>query len=191
MSKSTITLSKNKKGTVTKVALGLLLVGGGLIAITVAPGLGMALKLVDPNPRKAADKLERALRRLIEDGSVEKSGHGNKKRYRITPTGEQKLARLRFAEYTLPKPKKWSGVWWVVCFDIPEVDKYVRTTFQTKLSSLGFYRLQNSVFVHPYPCKEFIALANQAFGLEKCVRLIAATNIDNEPYLLKFFQLRK
>ena len=179
------------KGLVTKTALGLLLVGGGIVALAMAPGLAMALKLIDPNPRKAVAKIERALRNLSRDGDVEISYIGKEKRYRITPSGTQKLAQLEFKEYQPSQFKKWDGKWRVVCFDIPETDKYTRTLFQTKLSDLGFYRLQNSVFVTPHNCKELIVLADKAFGLRSWVRVIVAETIDNEQHLLNFFKIKR
>lgn len=179
------------KGAVSKIALALLATGGILVALAVAPGLGAALKLIDPNPRKAMDKLERALRRLIKNGDVEFEP-GKFKRYRLTTAGARKLARLQFVEYILPQPKKaWDGKWWVVCFDIPETEQYVRRLFQTKLSGLRFYRLQNSIFVYPYPCTELLKLTHQAFELQKHVRMITAESIDNEKILLNFFHLKK
>lgn len=179
------------KGLVTKTALGLLLVGGGMIALAAVPGLGMALKIVDPNPRKAVRKIERALKNLADDGDVEVVYRDKEKRYRITPSGKQKLAQLEFKEYKSTRFTKWDGKWRVVCFDIPETDKYIRTLFQTKLSELGFYRLQNSVFVSPYSCKELITLADKAFNLHKHVRVILAETIDNEQHLLNFFKIKR
>lgn len=179
------------KGLVTKTALGLLLVGGGIVAIAMAPGLGVALKLIDPNPRKAMDKIERALKNLTKDGDVEVSYKGKEKRYRITPSGTRKLARLEFKDYQPTRFIKWDGKFRIVCFDIPETDKYTRTLFQTKLSDLGFYRLQYSVFVTPHNCKELIMLADKAFGLRNWVRVIVAETIDNEQHLLNFFKIRR
>ena len=179
------------KGLVTKTALGLLLVGGGIVVLAMAPGLGMALKLVDPNPRKAIAKIERAFKNLAKDGDIEVSYKGKEKRYRITPSGAQKLAQLEFKDYQPTRFNKWDGKWRVVCFDIPETDKYTRTLFQTKLSDLGFYRLQNSVFVTPHNCKELIVLADKAYGLRNWVRVILAETIDNEQLLLNFFKMRR
>jgi len=176
---------------VTKTALALLMVGGGIVALALVPGLGAALRLLDPNPRKAMRKIERALKNLANDGEVEVDVHGKRKRYRITPSGTQKLARLEFEAYQPPRFKSWDKKWRVVCFDIPETEKYTRTLFQTKLSELGFYRLQNSVFVTPHNCKELIMLADRAFDLKTCVRVILAEAIDNEQHLLNFFKLKR
>ncbi|MBP7770813.1 MAG: CRISPR-associated endonuclease Cas2 [Candidatus Pacebacteria bacterium] len=179
------------KGLVTKTALGLLLVGGGIVALAMAPGLAMALKLVDPNPRKAIAKIERALKNLAKDGDVEVSYKGKERRYRITPTGAQKLAQLEFKDYQPTRFTRWDGKFRIICFDIPETDKYTRTLFQTKLSDLGFYRLQYSVFVTPYNCKELIVLADKAFGLRNWVRVIVAEAIDNEQHLMNFFKIKR
>jgi len=179
------------KGLVAKTALGILLVSGGLVALAVAPGLGVALKLIDQNPRKAMHKIERALKNLAKDGEVEIHHEGKKRKYRITPSGKQKLAQLEFKEYQSTTFGAWDKKWRVVCFDIPETDKYIRTLFQTKLSDLGFYRLQNSVFVTPYSCKELIILADKAFDLHTHVRVIVAETIDNEQHLLNFFKLKR
>lgn len=179
------------KGLVTKTALGLLLTGGGVVALAMAPGLGMALKLVDSNPRKAMLKIERAFKNLIKDGDVEVSYQGKEKRYRITPSGAQKLAQLEFKDYQQTRFKKWDGKWRVVCFDIPETDKYTRTLFQTKMSDLGYYRLQNSVFVTPHNCKELVVLADKAFDLRNWVRVIVAEAIDNEQHLMNFFKIKR
>jgi len=183
--------SGTKKGVVTRIALGLLLAGGTVAAIALAPGLGAALKLIDPNPRKAMDKLERALRRLSQSGDLEAEGSGGERRYRITSSGVRRLARLQFAEYEHQQnKKKWDGKWRLVCFDIPETEQYVRRLFQSKLSELGFYRLQNSVFVSPYEYRDFIALVHRAFELQKYVRVVLAEHIDNEQRLLNFFHLK-
>lgn len=183
--------TRTKKGVISKIVLGLLLAGGGIVVLAMAPGLATALKLIDPNPRKAMGKLERALRNLASAGDIKTSGKKGQKQYRITTTGRQKLARLKFAEYAVPEQVKWDGKWRVVCFDIPETKKYNRTLFQTKLSALGFYRLQNSVFVYPYPCDQLIKLAYGAFGLQKFVRIIVADHIDNEAHILNFFKLKR
>lgn len=180
-----------KKGDMSKIALGLAVVGGVMVALAVAPGLGVTLKLIDNNPRVAMDKLERALRRLLKSGDLEIEDTPHGKRYRITKPGEQKLARLQFDEYALTTKKKWNGKWWVICFDIPETNQYARRVFQRKLSYLGFYRLQNSVFVYPYEQPELLALAFKAFGLDKAIRTIVADQINNEKQLLNFFHLKR
>src|SRR3989344_4255127 len=103
-----------RKNEVAEILLMLLAGVGILAALAVAPGLGAALKLIDPNPRKAMHKAERSLRALVRSGKVAKSSSG----YRITKDGELELARRKFEKYRFPTKFTWDKKWRVVCFDI-------------------------------------------------------------------------
>ncbi|MEK7068356.1 MAG: hypothetical protein AAB964_00920, partial [Patescibacteria group bacterium] len=96
-----------------------------------------------------------------------------------------------FDRYQLPAQKKWDRKWRVICFDIPEKRKYVRHLIQHKLVELGFYRLQDSVFVSPQPSGEFLKLAQNAFFLRKNLRGMVIAQIDDETELLKYFNLSR
>src|SRR3989338_4583595 len=132
-----------KRGDVAYIILGFLAAAGVIAILPVAPGLGMLLKLIDPSPRKAAAKMDRALQALVRGGNVSRTKDG----YRLTTTGEIELARRKFERYQFPELKKWDKKWRVVCFDIPEKKKYVRHIIHNKLKEIGCYRLQDSVFV--------------------------------------------
>lgn len=175
------------RGMIGYIALGLLAGAGIFVALALAPGLGAALKLIDRNPRKASAKLERALRALIQGGKVEKTPKG----YKLTTTGEREFSRGKFDRYQLPALKKWDRRWRVICFDIPEKRKYVRHLVQRKLVEIGFYRLQDSVFVGPQPCGEFLNLTQEVFLLRKHLRGMVVTQIDDEYLLLRHFNLTR
>lgn len=165
----------------------LLIAAGVLAALALAPGIGAALKLIDPNPRKAMQKAERALRSLVRGGKVIKTQSG----YRITKDGELELARRNFEKYQFPTKFVWDKKWRVICFDIPEKRKYVRHVLQQKLVEVGCYRLQDSVFVTPHKCGEILKLAHNAFFLHKHVRGMVVTQIDDEQALLGRFKLSR
>lgn len=61
-------------------------------------------------------------------------------------------------EYHIPDPAFWDGKWRVVMFDIRERRRKVRSQLRSLLSNAGFLRLQDSVWIYPYPCDEFIGL---------------------------------
>jgi len=149
--------------------------------------LAVALKTLDPDPRKAKLKFNRTLGGLVRDGKVTHSSG----RYSLTQKGTLELERRRFEHYQFPTPKKWDGKWRIVCFDIPEKNKRVRRVVQQKLVELGFYRLQDSVFVTPQPCGEFLKLAQQGFFLKKHLRGMVVTQIDDEKVLLSYFHLKR
>ncbi len=178
---------KKERGEVAEVVLVLLMGVGVLAALALAPGIGAALKLIDPNPRKAMDKAERALRSLVKSGKVSKTMSG----YKLTKNGELELVRRKFEKYQFPAKFKWDGKWRVICFDIPEKKKYVRHVVQQKLVEIGCYRLQDSVFVTPHKCGEILKLAHDAFYLHKHVRGMVVTQIDDEQALLGRFKLSR
>ena len=166
----------------------ILLIGVGVLAaLALAPGIGAALKLIDPNPRKAMQKAERSLRSLVRGGKVVKTSSG----YRITKDGELELARRKFERYQFPTTFVWDKKWRVICFDIPEKRKYVRHVLQRKLAEIGCYRLQDSVFVTPHKCGEILKLAHDAFFLHKHVRGMVVTQVDDEQALLSRFKLSR
>ena len=62
------------------------------------------------------------------------------------------------AEYQIPEPAFWDGKWRILMFDMRESRKKARNTLRTLIRNAGFVRLQDSVWVYPYPCDEFIEL---------------------------------
>ncbi len=176
-----------KKGEIAWNILILVAAVGAVVVLAAAPGLAVALKALDPNPRKAKLKFNRTLDALVRDGKV----IHNSGRYTLTSKGTLELDRRRFEHYQFPTPKKWDGKWRVICFDIPEKNKRVRRVVHQKLVELEFYRLQDSVFVTPQPCGEFLKLAQQAFFLKKYLRGMVVTQLDDEQVLLSHFHLKR
>jgi CRISPR/Cas system-associated endoribonuclease Cas2 len=180
-------MTSKRKGDVAEVVLVLLVGVGVLAALALAPGIGAALKLIDPNPRKAMFKAERSLRSLVRGGKVIKTPGG----YKITKDGELELARRKFEKYQFPTKGIWDQKWRVICFDIPEKRRYLRHIVQQKLVDIGCYRLQDSVFVTPHKCGEILKLIQDAFFLKKHVRGMVVTHIDDEQVLLGRFKLSR
>ena len=87
------------------------------------------------------------------------------------------------------KPKKWDGNWRVVIFDIPERIKQVREALRMHLRNLGFYELQKSVFICPFPCAIEINQIIDFYNANEYVRILMAHSIDNEEDLRKKFEL--
>lgn len=81
------------------------------------------------------------------------------------------------------------GKWRIVVFDIPEKKRHGRDALREKLCELGFYELQKSVLVFPYPCQDELDFLIEYFGLRRYVRVGILETIDNELHLKKYFQL--
>jgi len=107
----------------------------------------------------------------------------------LTKEGRIKATRLSLFGSTIDfkKPKKWDKKWRIVIFDIPEQDRIFRDILRRHLFDLEFYKLQQSVFVSPYPYEKSILKLVDLYSAEKYVRVITATMIDNDKRLKKHF----
>ncbi|TSC67451.1 MAG: phenylacetic acid degradation operon negative regulatory protein [Parcubacteria group bacterium Gr01-1014_73] len=85
------------------------------------------------------------------------------------------------------KPKIWDGNWRVVIFDVPERIKKVREALRMHLHNLGFYELQKSVFICPFPCAEEINQIIDFYDISKHVRILMVHSLDNEDELRNEF----
>lgn len=107
----------------------------------------------------------------------------------LTPEGKKQAATLNILGNTISfkKPGRWDGKWRIVMFDIPEKERVFRDILRAHLYQLEFYKLQQSVFVSPYPYEKAILSLVAVYAAEPHVRVITATKIDNEARLKKHF----
>ena len=135
------------------------------------------------------EKLKREIRALYHSKLIEvKENPDGSFTYVLTDKGKMKILTYHFQKMKIKK-EKWDGKWRLVVFDIPEKLKVYRNAFREKLKELGFYELQKSVFVFPYPCEDEINFLIEFFNLRKCVRCGILESIDNELHLKKIFGL--
>ena len=65
----------------------------------------------------------------------------------------------------MDRSRVWDKKWRLVIFDIPEKKKPAREALREKLKDLGFAKLQDSVWVTPFPCENEIKLIKLVFNL--------------------------
>jgi DNA-binding transcriptional regulator PaaX len=127
----------------------------GLLAVAlVAPNVVDAIQRLGFLPKhRQGEYIAAARRKLKKEGLlVEEDGF-----LRLSPKGERALCALS-PQMLLRKPRKWDGKWRVLIFDIPERRRRSRDTIRMRLRASGFLRAQDSVWIYPYPCEEFVAL---------------------------------
>lgn len=107
----------------------------------------------------------------------------------LTKEGRKEVSRFVLFDNSidLKKPKKWDKKWRIVIFDIPEVDRVFRDILRRHLIALEFYKLQQSVFVSPYPFEKQIINLAKIYSATHYVRVITAVAIDSERNLKKHF----
>src|SRR3989344_4899909 len=144
-----------------------LTIGGTALSVgLVVPNVLIALEKPLDKFLKHMDKRqrERETRRII---SYMKSQGLLKGEYehglKITAKGRKRLEQLEFENLAIPTQKSWDHTWRLVFYDIPESHKSGRNALTTKLRELGFFQLQQSVWIRPFPCREIIEKVTSTF----------------------------
>ncbi|MDP3794229.1 MAG: CRISPR-associated endonuclease Cas2 [Candidatus Uhrbacteria bacterium] len=91
---------------------------------------------------------------------------------------------------TLPKPKKWDQKWRLLIFDIPESRRSLRDRIRHLLRQFGFLRLQDSVWVYPYECREVLELLRTRYKIRSQALYVRVDALDNDHWLKKEFGLK-
>ena len=167
----------------------------GVISIAlVAPKMTRLLKKLDRPAKNRAQlyrRITQGINRLEQGGLVTVSGEYAKRRVEITEKGREVMGRIEFGEYTIPEPAFWDGKWRVLIFDINERRRRIRNQLRRLLDGAGFVRIQDSVWVYPYACDEFISLvrAHLKSGVGE-IRFFVAEALESDKGLREHFRLK-
>ncbi|PIQ72998.1 CRISPR-associated endonuclease Cas2 [Candidatus Roizmanbacteria bacterium CG_4_10_14_0_2_um_filter_36_35] len=85
--------------------------------------------------------------------------------------------------------KKWQKKWYLVFFDVPEIQRNKRDYLRRFLLKLGFYPYQKSVYLFPYECEKEINLIKKIVEGAKYMKYIIAEKIEDENLAKIFFKL--
>ena len=87
------------------------------------------------------------------------------------------------------KPKKWDRRYRMVMFDIPERRNRIRKLLRFEMQEVGFLRIQDSVWVYPFDCEEFISLLKADLRIGKDVLYAVVEEIENDKWIRQHFNL--
>ena len=186
-----VKLAKDSGVVVGKTFLALLAVGGVLTVAAVAPNIfsafGRSMNHKKFFNKKRLNQDKQYLKRLgyIKIKKIEEDVF----EVQLTDKGLIKILEQSFDDLKIKKPEKWDGFWRVVIFDIPNRHKWAREGFRDRLRALGFYKLQESVFVMPYYCEKEIEFLVSVFNINSYVRLIKTVDLSNDIDLRQFYKL--
>ena len=178
----------------TGVVLGAAAVIGVCSIATLMPGIAYLVpKRRDLPPYQPAAKyklVRQALRRLEKRGLVKgfTKDDGTECVY-VTQRGHEELLRFQLLVSGLKQPKIWDMRWRLVIFDIKEIHKSLRERIRCLLRHLGFVRLQDSVWIYPFPCEEAFELIKTAFNLKREAMYLTCDRFFNDRWLCKEFEL--
>jgi hypothetical protein len=176
---------------VQQAVLETIYLAGILSVALVAPNAVKLFTPLEKRKRKADPKYaaNRALKRLLDAGYVVFEEGEKGKRVCLTKKGEHFMALAAQRRFRFQKPAKWDGQWRLIIFDISEKHKKLREKFRLTLTDIGFVRLQDSVWVYPYDCEDFITLLKADFKIGKDILYIIAARIENDGGLRHHFGL--
>lgn len=168
----------------------LLLAGLGLAIplILLAPGLPLALKPFLKNKHYYPSEIKKTVKRLEDQKLISVKEKNGQIQIELLEKGKRKVLSYEIDNLKL-KEENWDGLWRIVVFDIPEKKRVARDFLRAKLKELGFYKLQKSVLVTPWDCKDIVDFVKHFYMVGDCVNLILAKNLDREEYLKKYFHL--
>lgn len=181
-----ISKRKGRPVAIQKVLLQTIATAGLLSATVLAPNMLKVLKQFGLVPRSCFKSVVSISRkRLVDAGLLTyKDGY-----LRLTPEGEAKLRQLEAPDFQMKKPRRWDGKWRVLIFDIKERRRDTRDKIRRTLVTIGFVRLQNSVWVYPYDCEDLVTLLKADFKIGKDLLYMIVDSIENDRHLRECFGL--
>jgi|SRR3989338_3864421 len=152
-----------------------------------APNLPSALvKLGILNVDRSTGTINRARNRYVRAGLLARDKDG---RLRLTPKGLTELRRTELMHAAVTKPRRWDGRWRILIFDIPEYRKTLRPQIRRSLQTVGFIRLQDSVWIYPYDCEDFIVLLKAELKIGKDILYMIVDELEGDTRIKEQFGL--
>ncbi|OGF64153.1 hypothetical protein A2661_00195 [Candidatus Giovannonibacteria bacterium RIFCSPHIGHO2_01_FULL_45_24] len=168
------------------------ILGGVLTVAVVAPGIaaiaGKGLARAKKDKQERYQKLWARFHALKKRNVFECVGESKDGGlvYRFTDKGRALTKTLLLETLEIKSPAKWDKKWRVVIFDIPEKFKKSRYALWNQLKNLGFYPLQRSVWVHPFPCEHEIKFLCDIFNIHPFVEIFTTNDLKSGKVLYYF-----
>jgi hypothetical protein len=173
--------------------LKVVMVSGTVSVALLAPN---AVQMLDKPLQRAFKSLdkrarEREWRRIVTQMKYNGLIKGNYEfGLKLTEKGQRRLKSAEIESINIKSPKNWDRQWRILFYDIPEKHKYERDTLTRRLRELGFYQMQRSAWIHPFPCREEVFEVTRACEVNKYVTYVESGYIDNQEKLIELFKTR-
>ena len=165
------------------------------LVLTSSYGGGAVVGMV----REYLAKQRKIKKDLINSGNLSQAIHyykknklisikddGDKTIITLTDKGRRRQLAYAWENMKIKKPHKWDGKWRMVMFDFPKSANSFRDAFRNKLKRLGLFQFQQSVWTHPYECKDEIDFVAEKFGLARYITILTVS-IDSDKILREKF----
>jgi len=184
----------NELRQIVLAALGIgVIIGGTLITPNFPIILGSILSLIKDFKKKdiSIKKVNRVLQNLEKKEIIYLERKGEDVYVHLKDFFRPTILKYSIkAIFDLKKrDQKWQGKWYLVMFDVPEIQRNKRVYLRKFLKQIGFYPYQKSVYVFPYECEKEISLIKKIVEGGKYMSYIIADKIEQEKAAKIYFQL--
>jgi len=180
---------KRRKRDIQRAVLTAVGTAGLLASIAVAPNAMRLLEWTGALSRLRY-RTKTVLGRLKQKGEIEFIKEDGGTFVRLTKRGEKSLAMVQETmRITNHRPRKWDRRYRLVMFDVPEKRKRTRDLLRREMREVGFLRVQDSAWLYPYDCEEFVALLKADLHIGKDVLYAVIEEIENDKWIRKHFGL--
>tara|TARA_B100000378_G_scaffold237171_1_gene204269 strand:- start:374 stop:943 length:570 start_codon:yes stop_codon:yes gene_type:complete len=166
---------------------------GTLSVALIAPNALQILKVRSNNKHYHYKKTyikNKVLRKMSERGLICIEERQGTSFARITSKGKEVLRKKTYSG-VIPRNKKWDKKWRIIVYDISEKYEGKRNLLRQALQRVGFKKIQGSVWVFPYECRQFLSLLRADLNLDKEIVYLETSFIENEEQILSWFKIKK
>lgn len=129
-----------------------------------------------------------SLYQLKKRGLIREISKDGKKLIQLTKKGELETLFLK-AHLKHGATGTWDGKWRLAIFDIPEDTRDKREKLRRLLRQNNFIKLQESVYINPFPLNREAVSYLKESGLIHFIRLARIEELDDDKNLRKKFKL--
>lgn len=189
MKKKVSNLQKQRIGPVGEAILASIAVVGVISLFVMFPGMTYALApFIKKKKYPRKQTIQNSVESLVQSGLVEKIiGKDGTVSLQLTKKGKWE-ALLRSRSFDTKK-EKWDKLWRVVVFDVPQSKNKIRHELRRAMKLYGFKMLQQSVWVYPHACDDFVQILKKHLGVSNDVLYMKVAFIENDTHLQKEFTL--
>jgi len=176
---------------IKKVILGTIATAGLLSAAALAPNAVQVLGVIGQKNKRRIRIFENSLSRLLDKKLVTMETTTKGKFIRLTDKGKFELQKLTNGKWKEKRKGFWDGKWRIIIFDIPETRRLDRVKLWRLLKRLGFFRLQDSVWVYPDDCEDLIRMIKAEMKIGLAITYIIADSIEGDKRVAEFFGVKR
>jgi hypothetical protein len=181
-----------KTANIAFVIFQMIAAAGAVTFLALVPGAAQMLhpflrqKKGNKADRYTMNRIYQAVWRSKKRGLIQQDADG---KLSLTSAGEKMLVHYQLKHIQAKPPQRWDKKWRLVAFDVWESRRTARNYLRYALQNFGFVRLQESLWVYPYDCEEFITFLRTDLRLSSAIYYMLVERIDNDQWLRKHFHL--